>query len=218
VSAVALVSALGMALTACGGSSGDPDDAGALGSPSSTPTLPTATPTKHVTKTKTPKPKPSPTATPDDGADGGDGDSVDDDTPVTAGGGICSRISAADVGEVIGSGVTGTGISGGCVFSHADHRAVVATVKDEPYAGMDAAKAEATSAVEGDPENLSGVGRGAFVVTGTIFGGTDINGGGAVHVGSRTLSVLVVQSKGLPRTKVRTMVVELLQLMAREAG
>lgn len=209
---LALAGALG-ALPACGGSSVDPGT-GALGSTvNPTPTTPVATPTV-TTHTKTPRPTPTPTTD----ESGGDGDDVGDDEPVTAGGGVCGHLTASDLGAIIGDGVKGAGLSGGgCVFNHADRRAPEATIKDEAYAGMDAAKTEATSAVEGEPEDLSGIGSAAFVVTGSIFGGAEIQGAGAVHVGSRTISISLVQHKAMSRAAVRSMVVKLLQLVARAA-
>jgi hypothetical protein len=214
LASVAVTVLLAGTAVGCGGSDVDPGT-GALGSSTDpTPTTPAATPSKKPTKTRHATPSQSPTT------DGGDGDNTGDDEPVTAGGGVCGKLTTGAIGEIIGGGVKGTGLSGGggCVFDHADRRAPVATIRDRPYAGMAAAKTEATSAVEGEPQNLSGIGRGAFVVTGTIFGGTDIDGAGAVHVGSRTISVFLVQSKGMSRSAVRSMVVQLLQLVAREAS
>jgi hypothetical protein len=200
--------------SACGGS--DDGDEGALGStvdpsPSTAgPATVAATPTP--TKSRTPRPTATePTA--------GDGDGVGDDEPFTAGGGVCGKLTASQVGEVIGAGVRGRGLAGGgCTFDHADLRLPAATVKDTRYAGMDAAKTEATSAVEGEPENLSGIGSEAFVVTGTVFGGPEVQGAGAVHVGSRTLHVWVTQHKAMDARAVRTLVVKLLQLLARQAS
>jgi hypothetical protein len=208
--ALALVAALG-ALPACGTDGSGADD-GALGAtPGPTTATPSATLSATPTRSRTPKPKPAPS--PSD--DGGDGDDIGDDAPVTMGGGVCARIRPSDVAGIVGGDITGTGLSGGgCLFSQADRRAPEVTVKDESYAGMDAAKTEATSAVEGEPEDLSGIGRGAFVVTGTIFGGTEINGAGAVHVGSRTLSVMLVHHTSMSGAKVRALVVELLKLVA----
>jgi hypothetical protein len=214
-SATALVGLLSLG-SACGGS--DDADEGALGStvdPSPTTAAPAA-PTPTATKTRKPRattsaPAPTPTS--------GDGDSVGDDEPFTAGGGVCGKLTASQVGAVIGDGVRGRGLAGGgCSFDHADLKLPAATVKDARYAGMDAAKTEATSAVEGEPQNLSGIGTEAFVVTGTVFGGADVQGAGAVHVGSRTISVFVTQHKGMDQAAVRTMVVKLLQLVARQAG
>jgi hypothetical protein len=214
-SATALVGLLSLG-SACGGS--DDADEGALGStvdPSPTTAAPAA-PTPTATKTRKPRattsaPAPTPTS--------GDGDSVGDDEPFTAGGGVCGKLTASQVGAVIGDGVRGRGLAGGgCSFDHADLKLPAATVKDARYAGMDAAKTEATSAVEGEPQNLSGIGTEAFVVTGTVFGGPDVQGAGAVHVGSRTISVFVTQHKGMDQAAVRTMVVKLLQLVARQAA
>lgn len=212
LTAVVLTFALSGTLAACGGSEVDPDDTGALGSTvNPSPTTPPDTPTTKPTKTRTP-------ATPTPTDDGGDGDSVGDDEPVTAGGGVCGKLTASDVGEIIGAGVKGAGLpGGGCVFNHADRKAPESTLKDQPYAGMDAAKAEATSAVEGESEDLSGIGNAAFVVTGTIFGGTEVQGAGAVRVGSRIISVSLVQHKALSRATVRDLVVRLLSLAARAA-
>lgn len=215
-SATALAAVLSLG-SACGGSSVDPDE-GALGStvdPNPTTAAP-ATPTPAATTTKKPRATPS---APEQSPTSGDGDSVGDDEPFTAGGGVCGKLTASQVGEVIGDGVRGRGLAGGgCSFDHADLKLPAATVKDTRYAGMDAAKTEATSAVEGDPENLSGIGTEAFVVTGTVFGGPDVQGAGAVHVGSRTISVFVTQHKGMDRAAVRTMAVKMLQLVARKAS
>ncbi|WP_457111292.1 hypothetical protein [Marmoricola sp. URHA0025 HA25] len=215
-SATALAGILTLA-AACGGSSGDSDQ-GALGSTvgssptTAAPVTPTPTPTKkpHATASPSPTPTGSPTA--------GDGDSVGDDEPFTAGGGVCGKLTASQVGTVIGSGVRGAGLpGGGCEFDHVDAKAPSVTVKDTAYAGMEAAKTDATSAVEGEPQDLSGIGSGAFVVTGTVFGGNEVQGAGAVHVGSRTLSVWVIQHKALSETAVRDLVVRMLRLVAAAA-
>jgi hypothetical protein len=217
-SVAVLAGALSLA-AGCGGSSVDPDE-GALGStvaPTTTavtPVAPVPTPTATRTK-KSPVSSPTPTAK----ATSGDGDAVGDDEPATAGGGVCGKLTATEVGTVIGSGVKGEGVAGGgCEFDHADPKLPAATVKDVRFAGMDAAKTEATSSVEGQPEDLSGIGSGAFVVTGGVFGGTEIQGAGAVHVGSRTIQVWIAQHKALSQAAVRTMVVKLLQLVARQAS
>jgi hypothetical protein len=216
-SATALVGVLSLA-SGCGGSSVDPDE-GALGStvdPNPTTAAP-ATPTPAATRTK--KPRATTPSAPSQSPTNGDGDSVGDDEPFTAGGGVCGKLTASQVGEVIGDGVRGRGLAGGgCSFDHADLKLPAATVKDARYAGMDPAKTEATSAVEGEPENLSGFGTEAFVVTGTVFGGPDVQGAGAVHIGSRTISVFVTQHKGIDRATVRSMVVKMLKLVARQAS
>lgn len=215
--ATALAGVLSLA-AGCGGSSSAPGE-GALGStvdPSPTTAAPT---TPSTTPTPTPTRKPRVTTSPAAPSTSGNGDSVGDNEPFTAGGGVCGKLTASRVGTVIGSGVRGAGLpGGGCEFDHADAHLPAATVKDVAYAGMDAAKSDATSAVEGDPEDLSGIGSGAFVVTGSIFGGTEVQGAGAVHVGSRTLSVFLVQHKALSASAVRDLVVRMLRLVAGAAG
>jgi hypothetical protein len=220
---IAAAATLAGALTlaaGCGGSANDPDE-GALGptvAPDPTtaavaPTTPVATPTSPATT----KAATSPTATPT--GHGGDGDAVGDDEPPTAGGGVCGRLTASQIGAVIGGGVEGEGLpGGGCEFDHVDPKLPAATVKDTRYAGMEAAKTEATSAVEGDPEDLSGIGSAAFVVTGTVYGGPDVQGAGAVHVGSRTINVWIAQHKAMSPAAVRSMVIKLLQLVTRQAS
>lgn len=215
--ATALAGVLSLA-SACGGSSSSSSDQGALGStvdPSPTTSVP-ATPSPTASASRTRKPRPTTSAAAP--TTSGNGDSVGDDEPFTAGGGVCGKLTASQVGTVIGAGVRGNGLpGGGCEFDHADARLPDATVKDTPYAGMDAAKTEATSAVEGEPEDLSGIGTEAFVVTGTVFGGPDVEGAGAVHVGSRTISVLLVQHKSMSASAVRDLVVRMLRLVAGAA-
>jgi hypothetical protein len=201
---------------ACGG--GDDSGPGALGStvdPSAT-----TTPSQPVT---TPAPTPTRSATSTPTSDqGGDGDSEGDDAPATAGGGICGSISAEQIGAVLGVRMTGSGIpGGGCKFAQGGAHGMTVTVLDKAYAtvsgGMNGAKTEATSAVEGEPENLSGIGTAAFVVTGTMFGGSDIQGAGAVHVGARLISIYLVQGKAIPAATVRSYEINLLKLVVRQA-
>lgn len=115
-------------------------------------------------------------------------------------------------GEITGSAIPG----GGCSFNQKSPDPPAATIYDVAFAdmsgGMDGAKANATSAVEGEPVDLTGIGDAAFVVTGTSFGGTDLQGAGAVRVGDRLINVQLAQSNGLSRAKVRALVVNLLKL------
>jgi hypothetical protein len=210
------------ASSACGGSA--VKDEGALGStadpsPSSAATQSTApgaaTPSTAATKaSRTPKPT----------AAGGDGDADGDQAPSTAGGGVCSHIGASQVASIVGAAsMKGSAVSGvtGCKFEQGGARGISVTVLDKSSAeagGMDGAKTEATSAVEGTPEDVGGVGSAAFVVTGTTFGGPDVNGAGAVQVGKRIVSVFLVQRSGLGAAKVRSYEVKLLQLVAAAAS
>jgi len=210
--------------SACGGSAVDQDQ-GALGSTvDPTPTTPpvdtptpsptTSTLTAGPTPTRaTAKASPSAASGGDGGADGKAGSS-------TAGGGVCARISASQVGAILGVPVTGSAVPGvtGCKFDQGGKRGTTVTVIDKTTAqagGMAGAKDEANSAVEGTPEDLTGIGSAAFVVTGGMFGGPDVNGAGAVQVGSRIVSVYLTEHSGLDAAKVRDLEISLLRLVAK---
>jgi hypothetical protein len=205
------------ALTGCGGSDVDPGE-GALGSTvNPTPTTTAATPTTTAT---TAKPKPTKAGTTAD--EGGDGDAEGDNEPATKGGGICKFVGAEEVGAVLDTAVQGAAVPDvtGCKFDSAGHSLSVTIIDKSAVTagGMDGAKSEATSAVEGDPQDLSGIGSAAFVVTGTMFGGPDVNAAGAVRLGSRIISVFLVQTKHLGAARMRTLEVSLLKLVAQEGS
>lgn len=205
-------------LAGCGGSSVDPDQ-GALGSTvDPDPTTPATTPT---TKATTAKPKPTKAATTAD--QGGDGDAEGDDEPASKGGGICRFVGAEEVGAVLGTALKGAAVPDvtGCKFDQPGSRGMSVTILDKSAAqegGMDGAKSEVTSAIEGNPQDLSGIGSAAFVVTGTMFGGPDTNAGGAVKLGNRIITVFFVQRSHLAVGKVRTLEVNLLKLVAKEGS
>lgn len=207
-------------LAGCGGSDVDPGT-GALGSTvDPTPTTPATTPT--ATKQPTKKPKPTTSATTAEPA-GGDGDAEGDDEPASKGGGICRYVGAEEVGAVLHTAVQGAAVPGvtGCKFDQGGNRGMSVTIIDKSArqaGGMSGAKTEATSAVEGTPKDLSGIGGGAFVVTGTTFGGPDVNAAGAVRLGNRIISVFLVQRSNLGEAKVRALEVDLLRLVATEAS
>lgn len=223
--AAAALAALAIAAGALAGcASGESDEPGPLAVPSTSPTAVATTATTATTPirptetpTRTPKPKPSKSPT-TSGPTEGSGDSIDDDRPSTAGGGICGSLGASEVGEVLGTEVVGSALGGvpGCQFQTADRRSIVVTVVDTPYRkkdGMASAMNDATSAVEGTPEILDDVGSAAFVVTGTVFGGEEIQGAGAVHAGDRLVNISLTQHTGLERGTVRDAVVVMLELM-----
>ncbi len=188
------------------------------------PAAPANSPVAPAPSATTPPPSPDPTGSPDPSElPGGSGDSEEDDKPATAGGGICSDLEAEDVGDVLGGTVTGTGLPpGGCEFAQRAAAAPAATFVETSFAatagGMDGAKNNATASVEGEPADLPGVGSAAFVVTGTQFGGDDVQGAGAVRVGDRLVQVTLAQAVGLSRSAVRTLVVDLLRLAAAQAS
>ena len=218
-----LLLALGASLTGCGGDSSDPtagedtSDGISVSTPTATPTTPpTASPTVTRSPTRTPSPRPSASA-----PALGNGDPVDDDRPATAGGGVCGDLDSSEISALVRAKVSGSGLGGqpGCLFATPDGRTVAVTVVDRravDVGGMDAAKQDAVSGVEGEPENLSGIGSAAFVVTGGMFGGAEIQGAGAVQVGDRIVAVGFTHADARGRTKVRATVVALLTRIARE--
>jgi len=218
--AVVLTGAVSLT-SACGGSAADQDQ-GALGSTvDPTPTTPPVdTPTPSpTTTTLTPSPTATAKASPS-AASGGDGGADGKAGSSTAGGGVCARISATQVGAILGVPVTGSAVPGvtGCKFDQGGKRGTSVTVIDKTTAeagGMAGAKDEANSAVEGTPEDLGGIGSAAFVVTGGMFGGPDVNGAGAAQVGGRIVSVYLTQRSGLDSAKVRDLEVSLLKLVAK---
>jgi hypothetical protein len=215
IAVIALAGAL-WGTAGCGGGTGrpEPDAATALDTtPTTAPTSATPTPATTSTATRTPKPS----------SDGGDGDADEGTAPSTAGGGVCSHLGAEQVGAILGTVVRGAAVPGetGCTFDQGGKRGTSVTVLDRSNAqagGMDGAKNEATSAVEGEPQDVPGIGAAAFVVTGSMFGGPDVQGAGAVQVGTRIISVLLEQHSGLAGDKVRALEVELLKLVARSTG
>jgi hypothetical protein len=218
-SAALLAGALTLA-AGCGGSEVDPDQGalGATGDPTPTTAAPTpsATPTPSTTPSATATRTPKATATADEGDGGDDGSQA----PSTAGGGVCGHLGASQVGAILGVTVTGAAVPGetGCKFDQGGKRGTSVTVLDKSTAaagGMAGAKTEANSAVEGEPQDVPGIGSAAFVVTGSMFGGPDVNAAGAVQVGSRIISVYLVQRSGLPEAKVRSLEVDLLELVAK---
>jgi hypothetical protein len=221
IAAVALTGTLWVA-GACASSTGEParDAAPTVGT---TPTTATATPTPTATVTPTATRTPKPAATPTPSSDGGDGDADEGTAPSTAGGGVCSHLGAEQVGAILGTVVRGAAVPGetGCTFEQGGKRGTSVTVLDRSTAqagGMDGAKNEATSAVEGEPKDVPGIGTAAFVVTGAMFGGPDVQGAGAVQTGSRIISVFLEQRSGIGAGKVRTMETDLLRLVADAAG
>jgi hypothetical protein len=221
IAVIAVAGALAVAAASGGttGSGSEPDTAATLDTTPTTATTTTPAPTSTPTSaaTKTPKPRPSPTPS------SGDGDADEGTAPSTAGGGVCRHLSAEQVGAILGTPVRGAAVSGetGCTFEQGGKRGTSVTVLDRSTAragGMDGAKNEATSAVEGEPQDVPGIGAAAFVVTGSMFGEPDVQGAGAVQVGARIISVFLEQRSGIAAAKVRNLEIDLLRLVAHAAG
>ncbi|MET3960443.1 hypothetical protein ABIE44_000377 [Marmoricola sp. OAE513] len=208
-------------LAGCG--KGDDPEPVTAPEPTAPALTPSATPTPSPTPLSSPTASAKPTKKPTKKPTRGSGDADGDDEPAAAGGGVCAELSEAEVGAVLGNTVTGAAIpGGGCAFAPKKPRPPAANFIDHPYAdmsgGMTGAKENATSAVEGEPEDLAGIGDAAFVVTGTSFGGDQLQGAGAVRIGDRLISVELAQSAGLTRGRVRSLVVSLLRLAVAESS
>jgi hypothetical protein len=191
--------------------------------PTAAPETPaTTTPTQSGTPTGTaPPPTPATTSTPTQTE--GDGDAEGDDTPATAGGGICSDLEPQAVGAILGGATKGAALpGGGCAFTLTAAKGPSSTFVEKSVAktpgGMDGAKTEATSSVEGEPQDLTGIGDAAFVVTGTAFGEPAVQGAGAVRVGNRIINVNLNQNTGMSAASVKAMVIKLLKLAAAQAS
>jgi hypothetical protein len=216
--AVVVTAVIAAALTLAGCStSGTPT----ANQPEPTVTAPTtaSTPTGGPTATFSPTAASTPTST----RTTGDGDGQDDNAPATAGGGICSNLSAGDVGAILGGRATGAALpGGGCGFTQSADPAPSATFVEKSVAktpgGMAGAKTEATSSVEGNPQDLTGIGDAAFVVTGTAFGEPAIQGAGAVRIGTRIININLTQHAGLTAAAVKAMMIKLLKLAALQAA
>lgn len=205
---------LGALLSGCGENDGDQTPEA---EPTAASTAAVPTPTLAPTPPNKPRPTRAPTQIPE-----GDGDSEDDDRPPAVGGGICADLAPTDVGAVLGGDASGSALPGsGCAFNRTDPRSPAATFVEIEFStspgGMDGARTTATSSVEGDPVDIAGIGDAAFVVTGTAFGGSELQGAGAVRIGDRLIQVTLTQSEGLGRAKVKALVLNLLRLAVAQA-
>ncbi len=219
VRAAALTAAAVLLLSGCG-SDDEPRTAattppmattGQAGTSTPTPTLtPTQAPPSSRPATPTKRATPTRTAT----SRGGGEDTGTGGVTKAPTGTVCARVKDRDVATVLGSPVTRSSFSGGCAFEQSDSDAPIATLEQTRFTSMKAAREDVTSAVEGNPEPVP-VGEEAFVVTGTMFGGSEIQGGGAVRLGSQLVKVTVEQHQGLGRARVRQLVLDLLRLSAR---
>ncbi len=212
--AVPLLAACALiAVAGCGSTEPSSSAAADPTEPASITPTPTPTPTPSPTTTPTASPSATPTAASTDDQVG-DGD-ADGKEPAAAGGGVCPELSEAAVGNAIGQEVTGAAVGGGgCRFSPSNPKAPALSVFEQKFTTVAEAKNGAISAVEGTPEDLSGIGQGAFVVTGTMFGGPGIQGVGVVHVGPRLISVTINQNQDMTRAAVRAKTVAALKLVA----
>ncbi len=129
----------------------------------------------------------------------------------------CDVLTADEVGAVLGGAVTAKEVpGGGCGFDQDDPRAPSVGILAVSGAGggFDASKQGVV--VEGDPQDVPGVGDGAWMAIGTA-GGENLQGQGVVAVGDQLVNITLVQGDGLDRPAVASMTVALLTLVASKA-
>ena len=127
--------------------------------------------------------------------------------------------------EALGGTVTAQEIpGGGCNFSQADDpRAASAalneTTVDDFAGGFEGTRTGVTSIVEGEVEDLDGVGDEAFVVVGSGAGGMGggVIGAGAVLIGDTVVQVTVLQAADLSEDDVKALTVAVLELVGSKA-
>ena len=135
---------------------------------------------------------------------------------------VCKVLGADDVGKILGASVERVIAEQGCRFASPDNpdAASLGISQDELIAlgGIDGSKAGISSVVEGDVEDVPGVGDAAFVVIGPTFGGSTLTGGGGVALGSSLVQITVIPGPDANDDDVRRATVELLTLIAEKAG
>jgi len=134
----------------------------------------------------------------------------------------CQVLDPADVGPVLGVPVEPVVADQGCRFASPDDPATTSLGISQgelaAIGGIDGAKAGISTVVDGEVEDVPGVGDGAFVVVGPTFGGTTPTGGGAVALGSSLVQITVIPGPDATDEDVRRATVDMLALIAETAG
>ncbi len=125
--------------------------------------------------------------------------------------GICGLITAEEMSEALGGSVVAQEIpGGGCNFTQeADPRAASAALNETTVndfaGGFEGTRTGVTSIVEGEVEDLEGVGDEAFVVAGSGMGGMGggVIGAGAVLIGDTVVQVTLLQAADMSEDEVR---------------
>lgn len=133
---------------------------------------------------------------------------------------VCKVLEPDEVGEVLGADVEATIGEEGCRFASPDDpdAASLGIVQGELAAlgGIDGAKLGIGAVVEGEAEDLAGVGDGAFVVVGPAMSAT-LTGAGAVALGPSLIQITVIPGPDATDDDVRRMTVGALTLIAERA-
>jgi hypothetical protein len=133
----------------------------------------------------------------------------------------CTVLDPEEVGRVLGAPVESVVAGQGCRFANPDDPDTTSLginqVELAQVGGIDGAKTGIRAVVEGEAEDVDGVGDGAFVVVGPTFGGTTPTGGGAVALGSSLVQITVLPVAGATDEEVRRATVDALTLIAERA-
>ena len=137
---------------------------------------------------------------------------------------VCGSVTVEEISTAMGTtGLTVEEVpGGGCNFADADDPRQPSVVLnqvpvDDANGGFEGLQAGVTATIAGESEDLTGVGDQAFVVTGTLGGGSAVNGAGAVRLGDVGVQVTLLQSGELTDGDVRQRVTDVLTLVASKA-
>ncbi|MCW2752098.1 MAG: hypothetical protein JWR83_3208 [Aeromicrobium sp.] len=130
---------------------------------------------------------------------------------------VCKTISTDDIGAIMGATVTAEEVpGGGCTYNQTDLHAPSIGIFAIIGAGGGYDATKGGVAVKGTPEDLSGIGDGAWVAVGTM-GGDNLQGQGVASVGNQLINISLNQSKGLSGDVVKDFMTKLLTLAAGKA-
>jgi hypothetical protein len=129
----------------------------------------------------------------------------------------CDVLDAGELGQVLGTEVEATVDDTGCRFASpsAPDAPSLGLVQSglSAVGGIDGAKAGIGAVVEGDVEDLTDVGDGAFVIVGEAMGQA-VTGAGAVAVDGSLIQITVIPGPEVAEDVVRRITVEALTLIA----
>ena len=130
-------------------------------------------------------------------------DAEEGDAPPAADVDVCGSLTPEAMSEALGGPVTVEEIpGGGCnFFNEDDPRALSAAINEstvDDYAGgFEGTRTGITAVIDGEVEDLDGVGDDAFLVIGSTTGGSSAAGAGAVLLGDTVVQVTVLQASEL---------------------
>lgn len=134
----------------------------------------------------------------------------------------CRVLDAKDVGRILGAPVSRVVAEGGCRFASGDDPSAaslgISQGELRQLGGIEGARAGIRAIVKGKATELPDVGDAAFVVVGSALGGDSATGAGAVALGTSLIQITVIPAPEATVDDVRGTTVELLTLIAEQAG